>query len=179
VFGLLAHLLYSSLVSQILRLSSRIVMRPDIHGRVRRRSGRVRRSHGRPHWRPSAVRRPPQPTDGGGRPQGCHNGHFLMKMSVRTSFSSGRPWTSSGRPAASAFTRGRGKNRARAVKIGSAWMRQCVRADMGRPHGRTSILSPSPSPSLPSTVRADARERADALASARTRGYVRADAKKN
>jgi hypothetical protein len=33
--------------------------------------------------------------------QGCHNGHLWMKMSVRTSFSSGRP-------PVSAFTRGRG-----------------------------------------------------------------------
>jgi hypothetical protein len=49
-----------------------------------------------------------------------------MKMSVRMSFSSGRPRTSSGCPRASAFirgrgfTRGRGKNRVRAVKIASA-----------------------------------------------------------
>jgi hypothetical protein len=41
-----------------------------------------------------------------GSVQGCHNGRFWMKMSVRTSFSSGRPL-------ASAFTRGRGSAFAR------------------------------------------------------------------
>jgi hypothetical protein len=45
--------------------------------------------------------------------QGCPNGRFWMKMSVRTSFLSGRPRMSSGRPPASAFTRGRGSARAR------------------------------------------------------------------
>jgi hypothetical protein len=52
----------------------RVVTRPDVHGRVRR-------SHGRPPWRPSAVRRgrPPRPSDGGGRlprpPKAVRNCH--------------------------------------------------------------------------------------------------------
>jgi hypothetical protein len=45
------------------------------------------------------------------RRQGCHNGCFWMKMSVHTL---------SGRPPASAFTRGRGKNRVRADARGLA-----------------------------------------------------------
>jgi hypothetical protein len=74
-----------------------------------------------------------------------------MKISVRTSFSSGRPWTSSGRPRASAFTRrrgfirGRGKNRIRAdVQVrprgrGSprAWTR--ARADVAQTSGRVAM----------------------------------------
>jgi hypothetical protein len=48
-----------------------------------------------------------KPLSQGGKNQGCHNRRFWMKMSVRTSFSYGRP-------PASALTRGRGKNRVRA-----------------------------------------------------------------
>jgi hypothetical protein len=67
-----------------------------------------------------------------------------MKMSIRTSFSSGRPQTSSGRPRTSAFTRGRGftrgcgKNCVRTVKIASprAWTR--ARGDVARMCGRRS-----------------------------------------
>jgi hypothetical protein len=59
--------------------------------------------------------------------QGCHNGSFWMKMSVWTSFSFGRPRTSSGRPPASALTSGRGS--------ASTRMRKCVRASAG-PRGR-------------------------------------------
>jgi hypothetical protein len=45
----------------------RVVTRPDVHGRVRRTSGRVRRSHGRPPWRPSAGGRG-RPTEADGCP---------------------------------------------------------------------------------------------------------------
>jgi hypothetical protein len=59
--------------------------------------------------------------------QACHNGRFWMKMSVRTSFSSGRS-------PAFAFTRGSGFTRGR----GSASARARVPAGMDpqtRPHG--------------------------------------------
>jgi hypothetical protein len=59
--------------------------------------------------------------------QGCHKGRFWMKMSVRTSFSSGRSRTLSGRSRASAFTPGR---IAASVR---AWTR--VRADLARIRG--------------------------------------------
>ena len=36
--------------------------------------------------------------------QACHNIRFWMQSSIRTSYLSVRPWTSFGRPAASAFT---------------------------------------------------------------------------
>jgi hypothetical protein len=85
--------------------------------------------------------------------QGCHNGRFWMKTTIRTSFPSGRPRMSSGRPPASAFTpwtwfyprtgftvHRRGKNP-------SAQTRPNVRANMGRPRGRTHSLPPLSSPS--------------------------------
>jgi hypothetical protein len=64
--------------------------------------------------------------------RGCHNGRSWMKMSVRTSFSSGRP-------PASAFTRGRGKNR--------------VRTDAAvRPHGHGKASTRTHLPPLPSPL---------------------------
>jgi hypothetical protein len=95
--------------------------------------------------------------------QGCHNGCIWMKMSVRTSFSSGRPRTSSGRPPASAFTRGRGTTRVRG--------KNRIYADMVRPRGRTSL--PSPLPPSPPLLRPSPA----VPVSARTRGCVRADAR--
>jgi hypothetical protein len=83
--------------------------------------------------------------------QGCHNGRFWMKMSVRTSFSSKRPRTSARvhsyprlrgknrvRADATVHPRGRGRASARARDRASA--RTCVdtrRAAMG-PHGRVA-----------------------------------------
>jgi hypothetical protein len=79
--------------------------------------------------------------------QRCHKGRFWRKITVRTSFSSGRPRTSSGRPRlprGRGFTRrrvftvrGRGKNRVRA----DARVRPCgherVSADAAQhPRGR-------------------------------------------
>jgi hypothetical protein len=63
-----------------------------------------------------------------------------MKMSVGTSFSSGRPRTSSGCLRASTFTRGHGKNRVRTDAqvrphgrgSSRAWIR--ARADVARTH---------------------------------------------
>jgi hypothetical protein len=43
---------------------TRVVTRPDVHGRVRQTSGHVRQSHGRPPWRPSAGGRPQIPSTG-------------------------------------------------------------------------------------------------------------------
>jgi hypothetical protein len=61
------------------------------HGELLRRDG---------DQRPSPARIPtPAPSR-----QGCHKGRNWTKITIRTSFSSGRPRTSSGRPRASAFT---------------------------------------------------------------------------
>jgi hypothetical protein len=68
--------------------------------------------------------------------QGCYNGRFWMKMSVRTSFSSGRP-PASAVTRKRGITRGHGKNRVRTVKIASARTRVDMRrADaVKRPRG--------------------------------------------
>jgi hypothetical protein len=61
--------------------------------------------------------------------QGCHKGRFWMKMSVRTSFSSGRPCTS-------AFTRGRASASARVrVSAGVDPRPRRRGADAPRPRG--------------------------------------------
>jgi hypothetical protein len=70
--------------------------------------------------------------------QECQNGRFWMKMSVRTS---------SGHPPASAFIRGRGKNRVRTVKITFARTHKCVRVGAGPRDHLPSPLPPSPPPS--------------------------------
>jgi hypothetical protein len=102
------------------------------------------------------------PLDAEGPPtdQGCHNRRFWMKMSVRTSFSSGCP-------PASAFTRGRGFTRGR--DKASAWTRVRPRGHpclsghslaSARMHLRPLPLPPSPPlPPLPPSPRLSARTR--------------------
>jgi hypothetical protein len=86
-----------------------------------------------------------------------------MKMSVRMSFSSGRP-------RASAFTRGRGFTHVM-VKTASARTRKYVRAGAG-PRGR----GPAPAPTTHVRASARARDRASARTRVDTR---RADAVKH